>query len=140
MTQRSASSPPVIIFDGVCNLCNGFVNLIIRLDRTSKFKFVPLQSAKAQTLLAATSLPKEAINQLDSVIVLENREVWIKSDAVLKIASKLPQPWRVLTSFRYIPKVWRDRVYDFIAKNRYGWFGKKNKCMIPTPEIKDRFL
>ena len=127
----------VILFDGVCNLCNGAVQFIIKRDKTSKFVFASLQSDFGQSQLQKFGLdPLE----LHSIIALDNGKFYERSDAALKIASGLSQPWRMLGVFRILPRFFRDWVYDLISKNRYKMFGKRESCMIPTPELKGRFV
>jgi predicted DCC family thiol-disulfide oxidoreductase YuxK len=128
---------PVIFFDGICNLCNGFVRFIIKHDKYAKFRFAALQSdfAKQELLTKVIS-----VEELSSVILLTEKGVFTKSTAALKIASQLNGFWKTAYIFIIIPKFIRDFVYDIIAKNRYKWFGKDDHCMLPTQELKDRFL
>ncbi len=128
---------PIILFDGVCNFCNGAVNFIIRQDKKGVFKFASLQSNKGQELAEKYGLPK---TNFDSFILIENGKVYKRSTAGLKLYNKLPWYWKWTQVFWIIPKFLRDAVYDFVAKNRYKWFGKKETCMIPTPEVRSRFL
>lgn len=127
----------VILFDGVCNLCNGAVQFIIKRDNTSKFLFASLQSDFGQSQLQKFGL---APSKLHSIIALDNGTFYERSDAALKIASGLSQPWRMLGIFRILPRFFRDWIYDLISKNRYKMFGKRESCMIPTPELKERFV
>ncbi|HEX6890201.1 MAG TPA: thiol-disulfide oxidoreductase DCC family protein [Chryseolinea sp.] len=127
----------IVLFDGVCNLCNGTVKFIIKRDRSSKFLFASLQSDFGQTQLLRLGLDP---TQLHSIIVLENGKFYERSDAALKIASGLARPWPALGMFRVLPRSLRDWVYDLIAKNRYKVFGKQESCMIPTPEMKTKFV
>jgi predicted DCC family thiol-disulfide oxidoreductase YuxK len=126
-----------VLFDGVCNLCNGTVQFIIKRDRAAIFRFASLQSHYAQRLLRQVNLPTD---QLYSVIVIEDGIAYQKSDAALRIARHLPGFWHWLYIFRFIPKFIRDGLYNFIAANRYRFFGKQDHCMIPTPELKARFV
>lgn len=126
----------VILFDGVCNLCNGYVQFIIKRDPKGQFQFAPLQSQIAEELIQRHQLP----NKIDSVILIDNDKAYTFSDAPLKILYKLGGFWSLTYPFILVPKFIRDRVYKWIAKNRYQWFGQKNSCMIPTPELKQRFL
>jgi predicted DCC family thiol-disulfide oxidoreductase YuxK len=127
----------IILFDGVCNLCNGAVNFVIKRDSGNVFKFASLQE-KQGTLL----LKKHAIDarKLDSIVLIENDSVYTKSSAALRIARKLSKLWPLFFIFIIIPSFIRDGIYDFIAKNRYKWFGKKEQCMIPTPGLREKFL
>jgi predicted DCC family thiol-disulfide oxidoreductase YuxK len=127
----------VILFDGVCNLCNGAVQFIIKRDKTSKFLFASLQSDFGQSQLQKFGLDP---SKLHSIIALDNGKFYERSDAALKIASGLAQPWRMFGVFRILPRFLRDWFYDLIAKNRYKMFGKRESCMIPTPELKGRFV
>ena len=129
--------PTVILFDGVCNLCNGFVQFVIEHDRTGRFKFASLQSDVAREFL------KEApadFRNTDSVILLENGKFYQQSTAALRILRHLAAPWSWLYAFIILPAFLRDIVYAFIARNRYRWFGQQESCMLPTPELKGRFL
>lgn len=127
----------IILFDGVCNLCNASVNFIIKHDKKAHFKFASLQSDAAKELLLQYNSKK--IN-MDSVILIENNNFYTKSTAALKISKKLNNGFSLLYLFIIIPPFIRDWVYNYIAINRYKWFGKKENCMIPTPELKNRFI
>lgn len=131
---------PVILFDGICNLCNRFVSIIIHIDKKKKFSFSSLQSAEAKILIKSANLPEGLSYDPDTVILINDGEVFFKSDAILKIAEQLAFPWKALYWFRILPLSFRDWIYRFIAKNRYQWFGKRKSCMIPSEEIKDRFI
>ena len=127
----------VIIFDGVCNLCNSFIHYVIKRDADAVFRFAPLQSDAAQHLLADHyGKPFEA----DTIVLIKNGVSYDQSDAVLEILKELPR----LRFFRgvlgVLPKPVRDFLYRVIARNRYRLFGKKNQCMVPTEEVVDRFL
>lgn len=127
----------IILFDGVCNLCNNTLNFIIRHDKKNLFKFAALQSNIADELLHPFSMEE---NKLDSIVLLENGRKYTQSSAALRIAKNLSGAYPLLYIFMIIPKFIRDWVYAVISKNRYKWFGKKESCMIPTPELKDKFL
>ncbi len=127
----------IILFDGVCNMCNASVNFIIDRDKANKFKFASLQSETGKYLLV--KFQKDA-EKLDSVVLITQDKLYDKSSAALKIASMLPFPYPLSILFRVFPKALRDIVYDYIAKNRYKWFGKKDACRIPDAETKSRFL
>lgn len=127
----------IILFDGVCNLCNNTINFIIRHDTKNVFKFATLQSDTAKELLNAFPSGE---NRLDSIVLLENGKKYTQSSAALRIAKNLSGSYSFLYGFMIIPKFIRDWVYSLIAKNRYKWFGKKHECMIPTPELKKKFL
>lgn len=127
----------IILFDGVCNLCNGAVNFVIKRDPGNVFKFAPLQEKQGALLLKTHAID---IQKLDSIVLIENEKVYIKSSAALRIARKMSNLWPLFFVLLIIPSFIRDGVYDFIAKNRYKWFGKKEQCMIPTLGLKEKFL
>ncbi len=135
--MNNLKNKSVILFDGVCNLCNASVNFIIKHDKKERFIFASLQSDVAKEILLHFPAKK---NKLDSVLLVENEVIYDKSTAALLISSKLSGIFKLLSIFKLIPKFIRDAIYDFIAKNRYAWFGKKETCMLPAPEIKNRFL
>ncbi len=128
---------PIVFFDGVCNLCSSAVQTIIKNDKKNHFLFASLQSDTAKQKLA-TFLNKNP--QLDSIILLDNETIYTKSQAVLRIAKHLKFPLNLAYGFIIIPSFISNIVYSFIAKNRYKWFGKKEECWLPTPEIKAKFL
>lgn len=127
----------IILFDGVCNLCNSFVQRIIKADKKRSFKFCSLQAEAAKELLQKAGLLE---NHYSSVVYLNGRKPYLKSDAALQIAKDLGGLWRLFYAFILIPKPFRDIFYDFVAKNRYKWFGKKEQCMLPSTDLQDRFL
>ncbi|MCY7361335.1 MAG: DCC1-like thiol-disulfide oxidoreductase family protein [Ignavibacteria bacterium] len=127
----------VILFDGVCNLCNSSVNFIIDHDNNKVFKFAALQSDIGQEMLSKFNLSKD---EFDSVILIDNENCYTKSTAALKIAKEFSSYWKLLYVFIIIPAFIRNFFYDLISKNRYKMFGKKDSCRMPTPELKDRFL
>lgn len=131
---------PIVVFDGVCNLCNGFVKLLISIDKKAVFRFLPLQSGKTKHISALKEKCSDPVRDFSTVILLEGDQSSEKSDAVMQISTYLPWPWRGLQYFRFLPKKIRDAMYDFIARNRYRWFGKKNRCMVPSPDVMNRFL
>jgi predicted DCC family thiol-disulfide oxidoreductase YuxK len=126
----------IILFDGVCNLCNSSVQFIIKRDPMGHFNFASLQSEIGQKLVEQYGIPKG----IESIIYIENNKVFIKSSAALRISRKLNGYWRYLTILSILPSSFRDFFYDVIAKNRYKWFGKKESCLLPTKETKKRFL
>jgi len=140
MLPHQENNHPLIVFDGVCNLCNGFVNLLIHLDKKAVFKFLPLQSGKTGHIAAINKNYVDLAKDLSTVILLEGEKISTKSDAVVRIATYLPWPWFALKYLRFLPKSFRDSIYDFVARNRYRWFGKKNRCMVPSPDVMNRFL
>jgi len=127
----------IILFDGVCNLCNGAINFIIERDMKDVFRFATLDSDIAKEL---SEKYKIDLSQVDSIILISNEKAFIKSSAALHISKDLSGAWPLLYSFMISPKFIRNAVYDYIAKNRYKWFGKKDSCMIPTPELRTKFL
>ena len=127
----------IILFDGVCNLCNSSVNFIIDHDKKNDFRFASLQSEAGQDLLKKFHLN---VKDFDSIILIENGKHYQRSSAVLKIVKKFPGLWKLLYLFIIFPPPVRDFVYDIIAANRYKWFGKKDSCRVPTPELKEKFL
>jgi predicted DCC family thiol-disulfide oxidoreductase YuxK len=127
----------LLLFDGVCNLCNSSVQFILLRDKKDRFRFASLQSDYGQNLLREHNLPTESFN---SLVLVENGKVYQKSTAALRIARKLKGLWPLLFAFIIIPPFIRNFVYDIIAKNRYRWFGKKEECMLPRPEWKQKFL
>lgn len=131
------NSKEIILFDGICNLCNGFVNLIIRFDSKERFVFSSLQSDYARNILHTES--KEE-NDFNTVYLIKNGSHYEKSNAVLMILTSLPYLWKACYIFYLMPKSIRDYIYDFIARRRYSFFGKKDKCIIPPENIKSRFL
>ncbi len=131
---------PVVLFDGVCNLCNTAVQWIIRNDPNHRFRFLPLQSPRAQKFLSNADEKTRENDGLDSVILIENGKIYTMSSAALRIASRLRFPWPLLGLFRVLPASIRDFFYRFVARHRYRLFGKKEKCMIPGPEFRKLFL
>jgi predicted DCC family thiol-disulfide oxidoreductase YuxK len=130
-------SKPIILFDGVCNLCNGAVQFVINHDPHGKFLFASLQSETGQQLLKQYQLP---LTEFTSFILLQQNKIYTKSTAALQVAKQITGAWSCLYIFMIVPRFIRDSVYNWIAQNRYRWFGKKDACMIPTPELKERFL
>ncbi len=128
---------PIVLFDGVCNLCSGSVQFILRRDPAGAFRFASLQSDLGQRLLTERGLDPKA---LDSVVVVDGDRFYRESDAALRIARDLKGAWKALTVFRLIPRPVRDWAYRLIARNRYSWFGKAETCWLPTPELRGRFL
>jgi predicted DCC family thiol-disulfide oxidoreductase YuxK len=131
------NSSPTILFDGVCNLCNSSVQFVIKKDIDKIFQFASLQSDAGEKLLKQYNL---STSNFDSFILIQENKVYQKSGAALKVVKQLSGSIKLLYAFIVIPTFIRDAVYNFIAKNRYKWFGKKDECMVPTPELKARFL
>jgi predicted DCC family thiol-disulfide oxidoreductase YuxK len=128
---------PIILFDGVCNFCNSSVNFVIDRDKKSVIKFAALQSDAGQQLLQQFNL---STSEFNSFIFIEAGKVYTSSTAALKVSKYLTALWPLLYGFIIVPKFIRDGIYKWIAKNRYKWFGKKDQCMIPAPEVRSRFL
>lgn len=131
------SDHPVILFDGVCNFCNYWVNFVIKRDRKKQFRFASLQSENAKKILASYQYDSQ---QLDTVILIENGKVYTHSTAALRICRKLNGAWPLLYGLIIFPRFIRDWVYKLIAKSRYAWFGRSETCRIPTPEERQLFL
>ena len=127
----------LILFDGVCNLCNGFVQFVIARDKHGYFKFTSLQSEAARLYLQKCGIPA---NALASVVLYEDGKCYTQSTAALRVLKKLSGGWPAMFGLIIVPKFIRDLVYNFIANNRYRWFGKQESCWLPTPELKSRFL
>ena len=129
--------PRIVIFDGVCNFCNGAVNFIIHRDPLEKFRFTPMQSRAGQSLLQA-----HGIQDLcdDTFVLIEGESVKLRTDAALAIAAELNWPWPVFAVLRYLPKEFRDYFYRAFARRRYCLFGKLDVCMEPTLTMRRRFL
>ncbi len=127
----------IILFDGVCNLCNSSVLFVIKHDRTARFSFASLQSTFGQLQRKKFNLP---LNDLNTLLLVKDGRLLTRSTAALEIAKQLDGLWPCLYIFKIVPAFLRDGVYDYVAKNRYKWFGKKESCMIPTPELRARFI
>ena len=127
----------IILFDGVCNLCNGAVMFIIRRDGRDQFRFAALQSKPGNRIVNKYGIDT---SKTDSVILVEEENYFVKSAAVLKIARNLSGGYPLLYGLMIFPKAIRDWIYDVVANNRYQWFGKRGECMVPTQELKAKFL
>jgi predicted DCC family thiol-disulfide oxidoreductase YuxK len=128
---------PVLLFDGVCNMCNHIVIFIIKHDPKATFRFASLQSQAGVGMLQQHGLPASDMN---TVILIGGSHYYTKSTAALHVFKRLGGLWPLLYVFIVIPKPIRDIIYAWVARNRYKWFGKKDQCMIPTPELEERFL
>lgn len=128
---------PLLLFDGVCNLCNHTVQFVIKNDATKSIHFAPLQSEIGQFYLEKAKLPTK---ELKSLIFIDEGVIYTRSSGALQMSKYLKNPWKMAYAFIIVPKFIRDFVYNIIAKNRYRWFGEKEECMIPTPDIKARFV
>ncbi|MFC7783769.1 MULTISPECIES: thiol-disulfide oxidoreductase DCC family protein [unclassified Rossellomorea] len=126
----------IILFDGICNFCNSSVQFIINRDPKGLFQFASLQSEIGQELLKKHKIPQTT----DSFVLIDDHKSYVESTAALKVCSHLTWPWKLFGVFKIIPKPLRDRVYRWIAANRYKWFGKQESCMLPSQNMKDRFI
>ncbi len=127
----------IILFDGICNFCNGAVNFTIKRDKNKSIRFGALQSEQGQLLLRQYQF---STTNFTSFLFIEAGRVYTQSTAALKVCKYLTGLWPLLYGFIIVPKFIRDGLYDWIASNRYKWFGKKDVCMIPSPDLKQRFL
>ncbi len=127
----------LILFDGICNLCNSGVNFVIDRDKKGKYKFASLQSKEAQEILSkhGVQTPK-----MDSFILIKQNKVYRKSSAILEISKDMGSFWPILYVFKIVPTFFRNWIYNFVAAHRYQWFGKRDQCRIPTEELQNRFL
>jgi predicted DCC family thiol-disulfide oxidoreductase YuxK len=128
---------PVLLFDGVCNLCNTSVQWVLQRDRCGIFKFAALQSDTGQALLRRFGLPAE---NFDTVVLIDGGRIFTHSDAPLEVVRRLGGLWSLFYVLRFVPRFVRDTVYNFVANNRYRWFGRQSECMLPRPEWKGRFV
>jgi predicted DCC family thiol-disulfide oxidoreductase YuxK len=131
------SSPALILFDGVCNLCAGAVRFIIKRDPHGVFRFASLQSELGQRQLAEHGIDP---SRTDSFVLIEGGIAYTESTAALRVARRLHRAWPVCYAGIVLPRALRDPLYRFIARHRYRWFGKQETCMIPTPELRARFV
>jgi len=127
----------VLLFDGVCKLCNGWAKFLIRHDRDQRVSLAAVQSPEGQALLAWAGLP---LDQFDTMAVIRGRHFWVRSDAFFEVVTLLPGRWRVAKLLRIFPRRLRDWAYDRIAQNRYRLFGKHDVCLLPAPDHEQRFL
>lgn len=127
----------VILFDGVCNFCNSSVNFVLKRNAKKNIMFAPLQSAAGQKLLQSHNMP---VDGLQSVIFIEGMAIYERSTAALRICRQLNGLWPLFYGLIVVPRFIRDGVYNWIANNRYTWFGRRQECMIPSPDVKARFL
>lgn len=130
----------LVLFDGECRLCNGFVRSVIARDHGARFRFAPLQGTTGRQACAAAGLAFPEDAKPDTIVVVEDATAWVRSDAVLAIAARLPFPWPILTLGRVVPRSLRDALYRWVARNRHRWFGRTASCPVPDPGIRRRFL
>lgn len=128
---------PVLLFDGVCNLCTGAVQFVIEHDRHERIRFASLQSGLGAVVRDRLGLPSD---ELDTVVLVEDGGAYTKSAAAIRVCELLGGPYRLATVGWLLPRRVRDRLYDVVAEHRYGWFGRTDQCMVPTPELRARFV
>ncbi len=137
MPPNITASDKVILFDGVCKLCNGWSKFIIHQDTHKKFKLASVQSAEGQQVLAYFNYP---LDKFDTMLLVEGNRCYSKSDAFINVMRHLSYPWKMTSLFKFIPTKLRNWLYDRIALNRYTLFGKYDQCLLPTPDHNNRFL
>ncbi|HEV2678792.1 MAG TPA: thiol-disulfide oxidoreductase DCC family protein [Aliidongia sp.] len=136
--NRVLLTGPLILFDGVCNLCNGSVRFLLPRDRTGRLRFAPIQSEAGQSVLRRHGLPLEDWN---SFVLLDDGRIYLKAEALCRITRFMRRPWRLAgTVLKSLPKSAADRIYDLIATNRYALFGRRDQCMVPSEATRDRFV
>jgi len=127
----------LVLFDGLCHLCNGFVRFVIARDPDGRFQFGALQSAPARRVLDLHDTPNP---RPDAIVLVEEGQVFTRSTAALRIARRLTFPWPLAYAFVAVPRPLRDGIYDLIARYRYRWFGRREQCMVPAPNVRSRFI
>ena len=128
---------PIVVFDGVCVLCSRWVGFIVARDRDARFRFAPMQSQTGRSLLLTHGLdPDDPL----SLLVVEGDNAWIDSEAILRVVGAFGGLWRIAALARLVPRSWRNRAYRILARNRYRWFGRRETCLVPTPELRARFI
>ncbi|MDX1439411.1 MAG: thiol-disulfide oxidoreductase DCC family protein [Rubricoccaceae bacterium] len=135
--DHQSESEPIVLFDGVCNLCNNAVDFIIKRDRNEQFKFASLQSETGEDLARRHGID---VSKTNSVVLIDGGQAYVRSAAALKIAKKLDAAWPLMYVFILVPRHIRDFVYDWVARHRYNWFGRRETCRLPTPEEQARFV
>jgi predicted DCC family thiol-disulfide oxidoreductase YuxK len=136
--RKPVSDAPIVLFDGVCNLCNRLTRFVIEHDPApARFRLATLQSEAGRSLLRAHGLPED---DLDTFVLVEGDRAWVRSTAALRLLALLGPPWSLLAILRSVPRPLRDAVYRWIARHRYAWWGKREQCMVPTPDVRSRFL
>lgn len=128
----------VVLYDGVCNLCDATIRFILPRDSRGSLRFASLQGEYARAILARHGIPN--LPAPESLVYVENRRIFMHSDAVLRVARSLDFPWKLAAIFLFVPRSLRDVVYRWVARNRYRWFGKSEECLLPSPEWKSRFI
>lgn len=137
LSTTQPADPPVLLFDGVCNLCTASVQFVLRRDRREVFRFAALQSEAGRRLVARHGLDPEALHTL---VLVDGDRAFVRSAAALRVAGRLSGLWPLLRVFLLVPRPLRDAAYDWIARHRYRWFGRRESCLLPTPELRRRFL
>ena len=132
-----AMEPVIVLFDGVCNFCSDAVRFLVPRDPAGRLRFAALQSDTGREVQQRFGLDPD---DLDTMVVVEDGRAYLKSDAALRIARHLAGPWRLLSLLRIVPRSVRDWAYDRFAERRYRWFGRSDECLVPTPELRERFL
>jgi predicted DCC family thiol-disulfide oxidoreductase YuxK len=127
----------IILFDGVCNLCNRSVQFIIRRDKKNRFRFAAIQGKTGQSLMQQFQLTQ---NEINSFLLIEGQKIYTRSTAALRVFRQLGGLWSILYVFIIVPPFIRDVIYNWVARNRYKWYGKRDACMIPSDELKSKFL
>lgn len=136
--MRAETQQPILLFDGACNLCNALTQFVIRHDPApGRFKFAALQSEAGRQLLREHGLPGDDLN---TFVMIEGGQAYVRSTAALRVLKRLGVPWSLLYAFMLIPRPLRDPIYRWIACNRYRWFGKREQCMMPSDDVRARFL
>ncbi|QMV40195.1 thiol-disulfide oxidoreductase DCC family protein [Cohnella cholangitidis] len=136
-TANDSKAPVILLIDGECNMCHGISRFVIRRDPKAKFRFASLQSNTGQRMLQEGGL---SASDLDTVVMVDNGRYDTKSTAALRLFRKLGGAWALLYIGIIVPKAIRDRVYDMIARRRYRWFGRNESCLIPTADVRKRFI
>jgi predicted DCC family thiol-disulfide oxidoreductase YuxK len=136
MYESDTLPHPVILFDGVCNLCNKTVQFVIKHDKDRLYRFASFQSNFGREVLQYFNIKE---SKFETFILLENGKMYDRSSGALRVTKKLKGGWKMLYGFMFVPKFMRDAVYNVVARNRYKWFGKEESCWVPTPELKELF-
>ncbi len=137
MVPEVKSEPSIILFDGVCNFCEGVVRFVAPRDADGCFRFAPLQSDVGRVLLERHGLP---VDDHDTFVLIDGSSCLTRSDAALAVVARLEPPWSWLRWLRIVPRRLRNAIYGLVARNRYRWFGRRQSCLIPGPELRERFL
>lgn len=137
MTDHIPSDNPIVLFDGLCNLCSSSVQFIIKHDPANRFRFASLQSDVGQRILQQHSLSPAVLN---SLILYQQGTIYTRSTAALRVVKQLSGGWQMLGIFLLLPAFIRDALYDLVSRNRYKWFGKKTACWLPSPSLANRFI